>query len=42
MPLKRDKEFMSMVLDLAGRGLGRTSPNPAVGCVIVKNGNVIA
>ncbi|MBI2082564.1 MAG: bifunctional diaminohydroxyphosphoribosylaminopyrimidine deaminase/5-amino-6-(5-phosphoribosylamino)uracil reductase RibD [Deltaproteobacteria bacterium] len=40
--LKRDKEFMSMALALARRGLGRTSPNPAVGCVIVKKSKVLA
>ncbi|AFM23869.1 riboflavin biosynthesis protein RibD [Desulfomonile tiedjei DSM 6799] len=32
---------MAMALKLARRGLGRTSPNPAVGAVIVKNGKVV-
>ncbi len=32
---------MAMALDLARLGLGRTSPNPAVGAVIVKNGRVM-
>lgn len=32
---------MSHALALAARGLGRTWPNPAVGCVIVKGGRVI-
>ena len=32
---------MSHALALAARGLGRTWPNPAVGCVIVKEGRVI-
>lgn len=36
-----DKRLMTMALDLARRGLGRTSPNPAVGAVLVKNGKVI-
>jgi diaminohydroxyphosphoribosylaminopyrimidine deaminase/5-amino-6-(5-phosphoribosylamino)uracil reductase len=36
-----DKLFMKLALGLARRGLGRTSPNPAVGAVIVKNGRVI-
>ncbi len=30
-----------MALSLAGRGLGQVWPNPAVGCIIVKNGRVI-
>src|SRR3990167_7495328 len=38
----KDQDFMAMALDLARLGLGRTSPNPAVGAVIVKNGKVIA
>jgi diaminohydroxyphosphoribosylaminopyrimidine deaminase/5-amino-6-(5-phosphoribosylamino)uracil reductase len=32
---------MRAALALARRGLGETSPNPSVGCVIVKNGQVI-
>lgn len=35
-------EFMRAALALAARGLGAVWPNPAVGCVIVKNGRVIA
>ncbi len=34
--------FMRLALDEARKGLGRTSPNPAVGAVLVKNGKVIA
>ncbi|MCP4395395.1 MAG: bifunctional diaminohydroxyphosphoribosylaminopyrimidine deaminase/5-amino-6-(5-phosphoribosylamino)uracil reductase RibD [Alphaproteobacteria bacterium] len=33
---------MGTALALARRGLGNVSPNPAVGCVIVKDGGVIA
>ncbi|MBL7179552.1 MAG: bifunctional diaminohydroxyphosphoribosylaminopyrimidine deaminase/5-amino-6-(5-phosphoribosylamino)uracil reductase RibD [Pseudomonadota bacterium] len=36
-----DKRFMKMALDLAARGRGFTSPNPMVGAVIVKDGNVV-
>ncbi|MDR3500391.1 MAG: bifunctional diaminohydroxyphosphoribosylaminopyrimidine deaminase/5-amino-6-(5-phosphoribosylamino)uracil reductase RibD [Parvibaculum sp.] len=36
-----DIEFMKMALALAARGLGNVAPNPAVGCVIVKNGIVV-
>jgi diaminohydroxyphosphoribosylaminopyrimidine deaminase/5-amino-6-(5-phosphoribosylamino)uracil reductase len=34
--------FMRQALREAAKGLGRTSPNPAVGAVIVKGGRVIA
>jgi diaminohydroxyphosphoribosylaminopyrimidine deaminase/5-amino-6-(5-phosphoribosylamino)uracil reductase len=33
--------FMGLALKLARRALGRTSPNPAVGAVIVKDGEVV-
>ena len=33
---------MRRALELAGKAAGRTSPNPMVGAVIVKNGRVIA
>ena len=36
-----DKRFMAMALDLAARGLGNVAPNPAVGCVIVRDGRVV-
>ncbi len=34
-------EYLRLALDLARRGLGRTSPNPAVGAVLVKDGEVV-
>ncbi|MBF0593523.1 MAG: bifunctional diaminohydroxyphosphoribosylaminopyrimidine deaminase/5-amino-6-(5-phosphoribosylamino)uracil reductase RibD [Candidatus Omnitrophica bacterium] len=34
--------YMRRALQLAGKGRGLVSPNPMVGCVIVKAGNVIA
>src|SRR5271157_4372313 len=37
----RDFKFMRLALALAKKGKGRVSPNPLVGCVIVKNGTVI-
>jgi diaminohydroxyphosphoribosylaminopyrimidine deaminase/5-amino-6-(5-phosphoribosylamino)uracil reductase len=36
-----DEEYMREALDLARKGLGKTSPNPAVGALIVKNGKII-
>lgn len=39
----RDNEFyMQRALVLAAKGRGCTSPNPMVGCVIVRGGNIIA
>lgn len=37
-----DREFMERALALAERGRGRTSPNPMVGCVVVREGRVVA
>ncbi|MBN1412625.1 MAG: bifunctional diaminohydroxyphosphoribosylaminopyrimidine deaminase/5-amino-6-(5-phosphoribosylamino)uracil reductase RibD [Spirochaetales bacterium] len=39
--LKVDKRFMKMALKLGEKGKGKTSPNPMVGAVIVKNGRII-
>ncbi|HOV78522.1 MAG TPA: bifunctional diaminohydroxyphosphoribosylaminopyrimidine deaminase/5-amino-6-(5-phosphoribosylamino)uracil reductase RibD [Bacillota bacterium] len=36
-----DRKYMSLALELAARGQGRTSPNPAVGAVVVKEGKII-
>src|SRR5260370_33326629 len=37
----RTEAMMRAALALARRSLGRTWPNPAVGCVIVKDGKVV-
>jgi len=37
-----DHEFMGKALQLAERGLFTTTPNPRVGCLVVKDGTVIA
>ena len=34
-------QYMERVLDLAKQGIGNVSPNPMVGCVIVKNNKII-
>ncbi len=36
-----DQMYMRSALDLACHGLGKTSPNPVVGCVIVKRGRIV-
>ncbi len=41
MPIDKDKKYMSAALKLALKAQGMTSPNPLVGAVLVKNGNVI-
>jgi diaminohydroxyphosphoribosylaminopyrimidine deaminase/5-amino-6-(5-phosphoribosylamino)uracil reductase len=37
-----DYYFMTVALNHARRGLGFTAPNPSVGCVIVKDGRIVA
>lgn len=37
-----DIRYMRMALNLARRGLGFVAPNPAVGCVIVKDDTILA
>ena len=37
-----DEKYMRMALRLAGKARGRTSPNPMVGAVVVKDGRVIS
>ncbi len=39
---KKDKLFMEIALDLARSRQGLTGTNPSVGCVIVKNDNIIS
>lgn len=36
-----DTKRMKRALALARKGVGKTSPNPAVGCVIVKDGKIV-
>ena len=37
----RDERFMELALEQARRGIGRTWPNPAVGCIIALDGEVV-
>lgn len=39
--MNSDKKYMLDALKLATRGVGSVEPNPAVGCVIVKGGQII-
>ncbi|MGC7872272.1 bifunctional diaminohydroxyphosphoribosylaminopyrimidine deaminase/5-amino-6-(5-phosphoribosylamino)uracil reductase RibD [Desulfosporosinus sp. SYSU MS00001] len=36
-----DETYMSEAIKLAAQALGRTSPNPMVGCVLVKNDQIV-
>lgn len=36
-----DRRFLRAALRLARRGLGRTSPNPAVGAIVVRGGRIV-
>ncbi len=36
-----DEKYMSLALELAGKGRGRVEPNPMVGAVLVKNGEIV-
>jgi len=40
-PSCRDEDYMKVALNLAMRGLGNVWPNPAVGCVIVKDTQIV-
>lgn len=39
--IQEKRKFMQRALDLATLGMGQVSPNPMVGCVIVKDGKVL-
>lgn len=41
MPSSEDEHFMTLALAQAARGIGLTSPNPPVGAVLVKRGQII-
>ncbi|MBW1720612.1 MAG: bifunctional diaminohydroxyphosphoribosylaminopyrimidine deaminase/5-amino-6-(5-phosphoribosylamino)uracil reductase RibD [Deltaproteobacteria bacterium] len=40
--IQQDEKFMREALRQARKGLGRTSPNPAVGAVIVRGGRIVS
>ncbi len=39
---QEDARWMALALSLGRRGMGRVWPNPAVGCVIVRDGRLVA
>ena len=39
---KNDYRFLKTAISLGYRSIGHTWPNPSVGCVIVKNNNIIS
>lgn len=41
MSAEEDRRFMALAITLGARGLGRVWPNPAVGCVIVRDGRIV-
>ena len=41
-PPSLDERYMRLALRLASKGLGKTSPNPAVGSVLVRDGTVLS
>ena len=36
------ESYMRMALDEAAKAIGKTRPNPMVGCVVVRDGEVVA
>jgi diaminohydroxyphosphoribosylaminopyrimidine deaminase / 5-amino-6-(5-phosphoribosylamino)uracil reductase len=39
--VKQDEYYMRFAIELAKAGIGQTSPNPVVGAVVVKNGEIV-
>jgi diaminohydroxyphosphoribosylaminopyrimidine deaminase / 5-amino-6-(5-phosphoribosylamino)uracil reductase len=39
--MKEDEKYMQQVFELARKGEGRVSPNPMVGCLIVRDNKII-
>lgn len=42
MKSNQDQDFMAVALDFARLGLGKTSPNPAVGCLLVHQRKILS
>jgi diaminohydroxyphosphoribosylaminopyrimidine deaminase / 5-amino-6-(5-phosphoribosylamino)uracil reductase len=39
--MQQDQHFMRLAIELAKAGIGQTSPNPVVGAVVVKDGEIV-
>src|SRR6266536_1622788 len=39
--MRTERDYVRLALSLARRGYGKTSPNPMVGAVVVKDGEII-
>ena len=39
---ERDIVFMQRAIEVAERGRGKVHPNPLVGCILVKDGEIIS
>lgn len=42
LTIEQKQYYMGRALELAKKGMGYTNPNPMVGCVIVKDGKIVA
>lgn len=40
--MEQDEKYIKFAIELASKAIGQTSPNPLVGCVIVKNRKIIS
>ncbi len=40
--MNKDENYIKLAINLASKAIGHTSPNPYVGCVIVKNNRIIS
>jgi len=40
--LSNHRKFMRIAIQEAGKGIGKTAPNPVVGCVIIKDNKIIS
>ncbi len=39
--MRNDEQYMRLAIEIAKAGIGQTSPNPVVGAVVVKDGEIV-